>query len=561
MKAGYTHDPAVRGLVYGSVVMTAAVDNPEGLGRFNDYSVRVPSLGVTTTIYNEIRFGDSPLPLLNVFVGNATLNQTLNSTLKAGLQYDVFIVVEDTITPVPNLSPVPTKIQITMPSSNALLTSVALGSSLPAGTLWPAFSPDLLVYSAFLPSDTLSVLELSVVPTAENTSSVVLTNNGTGSMSLLSNVYAYVPLAFGLNVLVINVTAEDTVTVLSYVINVHRVASLAKANATLAVLSVTFVDTNVTLNSTLMGGKAWPSCVLGCSAESPSSCSLSNPSCVMDAGTPQLLYEVGVPTGINTISVHVQASQPGYATVRMWTLGNPSWDLPGPMLGKNLSLPTTGWVANYNDTLVNLNKLQGYSGTMQKNVINLMVTAGDGFTSNNYTLVVNRYGPASYEGSFTGPVIPSTNSRMTFGMDDLLTARVSTGGVTPSLTVFPTVDISAPLFISTYPRIANASSGSVELVVMINEPGVCYYLFLPAGARAPTPREVKEGLRADAVKWGVITDLYLLTRQASAVVSGLSSATAYDVYLVAEDLAKDFNMYPDPNLQSSAFRIAMTTAA
>jgi len=44
-------------------------------------------------------------------------------------------------------------------------------------------------------------------------------------------------------------------------------------------------------------------------------------------------------------------------------------------------------------------------------------------------------------------------------------------------------------------------------------------------------------LRTDVVKSGTITSLRALTQEVDLMVSGLSAATAYDVWFVAEDKA------------------------
>ena len=90
-----------------------------------------------------------------------------------------------------------------------------------------------------------------------------------------------------------------------------------------------------------------------------------------------------------------------------------------------------------------------------------------------------------------------------------------------------------------------------------------YYLILPDTARAPTAREVKEGtsLRGDAVKAGNVTSLRSLTQETTASVGGLTASTAYDVWFVAEDDAKDLQLAPKPNLQVSPVKVDFSTAS
>ena len=101
------------------------------------------------------------------------------------------------------------------------------------------------------------------------------------------------------------------------------------------------------------------------------------------------------------------------------------------------------------------------------------------------------------------------------------------------------------------------------MVVQLDEPGTVYYCVLPDDARAPTSREVKEAaaLRDDAVKAGTITSLRSLTQETVVEVSGLTASTAYDVWFVAEDDAKDHSLAPKPNLQATPVSVDVTTAA
>jgi hypothetical protein len=167
-------------------------------------------------------------------------------------------------------------------------------------------------------------------------------------------------------------------------------------------------------------------------------------------------------------------------------------------------------------------------------------------------------------------VVPSSNAAKgerygeLYGADDALTTRV---GVDPSvrdLNVIPNIDVNPPRWVSSYPRTYQGHvSTELDLVVQLDEPGVVYYLILPDTARAPTAREVKEGtgLRSDAVKAGNVTSLRSLTQETTASVGGLSASTAYDVWFVAEDDAKDLQLSPKPNLQVSPVKVDFSTAS
>ena len=225
-----------------------AVNNPAGLGRINEYRVRVPAASPVSTIYQE------------AISGSATLASS-SSPLLPETAYDVYIAARDTVAPTPNLQLEAEKIELVMPSRNALLTALEPG----AGALRPPFAQGLYTYSLFLDGASNSSLALTAVPTAEYVGSMLLSVNGSAAAALTSNVQTSVALAYGLNVLSLNVTAQDSVTVVPYVINVYRQASSDVSNATLAILSVRF-DTGAVVNSTQMGGAPWPACVLGCTA-------------------------------------------------------------------------------------------------------------------------------------------------------------------------------------------------------------------------------------------------------------------------------------------------------
>ncbi|MBE9468303.1 MAG: DUF5018 domain-containing protein [Bacteroidetes bacterium] len=107
-------------------------------------------------------------------------------------------------------------------------------------------------------------------------------------------------------------------------------------------------------------------------------------------------------------------------------------------------------------------------------------------------------------------------------------------------------DVTAPAFVTGYPKSANISTTGCDVVVQLDEIGTAYYLVLVDGQTAPTVNEVKAGT-AIAVA-AANTD-------ASASITGLTSATAYDIYIVAEDDETT------PNVQTTVTKLEVTTAA
>ena len=140
------------------------------------------------------------------------------------------------------------------------------------------------------------------------------------------------------------------------------------------------------------------------------------------------------------------------------------------------------------------------------------------------------------------------------------------------LTKIPTLDIFAPEFLAdgsvTYPFVSNTTASSSRLHLQLSEPSTVYYVVVADGARAPTSREVKSfaaggdpPLRADVLLSGTVRNPLGLTQETFATLSGLNASSAYDVYLVAEDGAKNLKLEDVPNLQGTPTKLDLTTTA
>jgi endonuclease/exonuclease/phosphatase family metal-dependent hydrolase len=120
-------------------------------------------------------------------------------------------------------------------------------------------------------------------------------------------------------------------------------------------------------------------------------------------------------------------------------------------------------------------------------------------------------------------------------------------------------DNTAPTFTATYPKTSTVGSASFTLLSNINEAGKTYFVVVPDNATAPTTAQVKAGQNgagtslANNLK-GTINNVAGNTEY-SANVAGLTQATSYDVYVVAED-APPFNA---PNLQTTVQKLDVTT--
>jgi regulation of enolase protein 1 (concanavalin A-like superfamily)/dienelactone hydrolase len=131
-----------------------------------------------------------------------------------------------------------------------------------------------------------------------------------------------------------------------------------------------------------------------------------------------------------------------------------------------------------------------------------------------------------------------------------LTGTTATG-VFDSVTI-TTSDTTAPTNTSGWPKADTVTSSGFTVREKTNEAGTAYYVVVADGATAPTSAQVKAGANYGSVtvlKSGSL-DLTANT-EAAATISGLSTGTAYDVYVVAQDSSS--------NLQASATKVDITT--
>ncbi|MDD2895879.1 MAG: DUF4347 domain-containing protein [Aliarcobacter sp.] len=123
------------------------------------------------------------------------------------------------------------------------------------------------------------------------------------------------------------------------------------------------------------------------------------------------------------------------------------------------------------------------------------------------------------------------------------------------VTVGSVVDTTPPTFDVT-PSASNVSSTTLDLSASLNEAGTIYYVVVANGATAPSVAQVLAGQDssgASALKSGngsVATTPFTGTYN----ISGLSSNTAYDIYVVGKDSAGT------PNVMTTATKVDVTTA-
>ena len=159
--------------------------------------------------------------------------------------------------------------------------------------------------------------------------------------------------------------------------------------------------------------------------------------------------------------------------------------------------------------------------------------------------------PLDYS-SFSGKIIDTVRSYYSWS---------GSSGVVLSSTNLESISVagatveSAPTFENSTPLVENISLTGGTLSVDLDEEGTVYYVVVPNGSAAPSSAQVKSGQDGSGLAASVSGDLATASTIGSEAFGGLASATAYDLYVVAEDLASP------SNLQASPTRVDFTTAA
>jgi hypothetical protein len=136
----------------------------------------------------------------------------------------------------------------------------------------------------------------------------------------------------------------------------------------------------------------------------------------------------------------------------------------------------------------------------------------------------------------------------TTAYDVYVVLRASSGGLqsNPTKLDVTTLAPDTPNWASTYPKMGTITDETATLLVQIDREGAAYAVVVPDGAAAPTAAQVKAGQAAGGaapVASGRNTSL-IRNLEGSITFSGLSSNTAYDVYVVAESSSS--TMQPSP---------------
>jgi autotransporter-associated beta strand protein len=187
----------------------------------------------------------------------------------------------------------------------------------------------------------------------------------------------------------------------------------------------------------------------------------------------------------------------------------------------------------------------------------LSSTDANGGDSHTYSLVA---GAGSTDNAFfniSGSSLRATNpGAIAAGSRSVRIRTTDQGGLfyEESFTIVVT-DNLAPVFENSTPLISNTNTASFQITADINEAGAVYYVVVANNSGVPTATQVKNGKDssgADAIKSGSQT----ITNGSFAHtfnVTGLSEATTYDVYMVAQDDEGT------PNVSAVTAKVSATT--
>jgi RHS repeat-associated protein len=118
----------------------------------------------------------------------------------------------------------------------------------------------------------------------------------------------------------------------------------------------------------------------------------------------------------------------------------------------------------------------------------------------------------------------------------------------------PGPDNTPPSWTVGYPKTSAITQNGFDLLFNADENGTAYYVVLTDGATTPTADEVKAGKGSGGSAAEAFGSQALVANtETSTTISGLTAATPYDIYVVAEDTSG--------NLQGGAIMLDVTTAS
>jgi len=194
----------------------------------------------------------------------------------------------------------------------------------------------------------------------------------------------------------------------------------------------------------------------------------------------------------------------------------------------------------------------GYSSSQKMGSVKN--AAGSAFTDSQYTL--NDIAPATASGAKYDDFVKTTDffSNLLGGAANMF----GTGGSDVFKAIFATggADTTPPVF-TVAPALNNIAGTTADVDATIDEDGTMYGVVVPDGAGAPSSAQVKAGQDSTGTPVAAgFSDSQAMTGTVSNTISfsNLSSETAYDVYVVAEDDEGS------PNIQAAPVKLDLTTA-
>ncbi|MFD2506682.1 hypothetical protein ACFSS9_19405 [Paenibacillus septentrionalis] len=186
----------------------------------------------------------------------------------------------------------------------------------------------------------------------------------------------------------------------------------------------------------------------------------------------------------------------------------------------------------------------------------LTTTDADAVDTHTYTLVSGN--GSTHNELFniaSGQLRANNSSQLTPGNYSVRVRSTDTGNefIEKAFTI-TVVDDMAPNFTNGTPTASDETKSGLTLTVQLDEAGMVYYVLVDEGAAAPSAAQLKAGndaQDAEALQSGSIVVGAAATDATRSIV-GLSTHTAYDIYVVAEDSALN---------QSTVSKLDVSTAA
>jgi len=295
-------------------------------------------------------------------------------------------------------------------SSNAALASMAVS----AGTLSPAFGSGILTYTDSVGN---SVSAITVTPVAADSTATITVNNIPVTTGFASGPLS---LSVGQNVITVQVTAQDGVTVSNYTITVSRApssnANLANLTLSTGTLSPAFTGSTMAYSSSV-NNNVTSITITPLLADSTASVTvnsaivasgLASASIPLSVGQNTITVQVTAQDGVTVSSYTITVSRPPSSNANLANLTLSTGTLSPAFAGSTMTYSST---VNSNVTSITITPLLADSTasvtvnsaivasglasasiplSVGQNTITVLVSAQDGVTTNTYTLTVTR---------------------------------------------------------------------------------------------------------------------------------------------------------------------------